>query len=254
MAMSKKRLVAVAFTLVVLGTILGGIQFVEEARANFSPKNPIITINSPMPYHTYNITSITINVTVRTAFDYFNDSNNGAGSRTITYSLDYQTPVKMVSYFKDEGLFTISTAEKTITGLTSGRHTLEITATNNYSAWNPNFVLTGKNTTIFFGDACLPNPIPLNPTMKPTPTTKPSPKNTASPSPTPSPTLSTTIAPSSTPSPTPITTTEPTSTPKHQTGFFGTNLPTEAGYAAIAAAAVVIAVGVVLFYFRRIRK
>ena len=89
----------------------------------------------------------------------------------------------------------------------------------------------------------IPSPSP-NPTSPPFTTEMPSqnPNPTMSPSPTfptPTPTLTPTIA--------------ATSTPKPQTGFLGTNLPIEYGYA-IVAVLVIAVVGVCLFYLRRPRK
>jgi hypothetical protein len=78
------------------------------------------------------------------------------------------------------------------------------------------------------------------PTLKPTlPTSKPSPS--------PSPTVAPTIDP----------TMEPTSTPqaeKQQTGFLGTGLPMEYGYAIVAVVAIMVVAGLSLACFEKYRK
>jgi hypothetical protein len=56
----------------------------------------------------------------------------------------------------------------------------------------------------------------------------------------------------STSSPSP--TIAPTSTPQKQTGFLGTNLPTEYGYAIVAVLAVAVVAGLSLAYFKKLRK
>jgi hypothetical protein len=66
----------------------------------------------------------------------------------------------------------------------------------------------------------------------------------ASPSPSPSPTPSPTIKP----------TIEPTSTPKRTTGFLGTSLPKEDGYAIVAVSVILVAAGLSLVYFIRRNK
>jgi hypothetical protein len=48
--------------------------------------------------------------------------------------------------------------------------------------------------------------------------------------------------------------TEPTSTPKQPSGFLGTNLPTEYGYALVAVLVMVAVAGLSLVYFKKLRK
>jgi hypothetical protein len=58
----------------------------------------------------------------------------------------------------------------------------------------------------------------------------------------------------STPSPTLAPTVEPTSTPKQQTGFLGTNLPTEYGYAIVGILVIVVVAGLSMVYLKKLRK
>lgn len=67
-------------------------------------------------------------------------------------------------------------------------------------------------------------------------------------SPSPSPTLS----PS--PAPTLSLIIEPTSTPRQQTGFLGTNLPVEYGYAIVSVLVIILVAGLSLFCFKKLRK
>jgi hypothetical protein len=73
--------------------------------------------------------------------------------------------------------------------------------------------------------------------------------NTATPSPLASPTTEPTLNP-----PTPSPTAEPTSTPTQQTGFLGTNLPTEYGYAIVAVLVIIVVAGLSIVYFKKLRK
>lgn len=62
--------------------------------------------------------------------------------------------------------------------------------------------------------------------------------------------------PSSSPSPSPLLspTIEPTSTPQQKTGFLGTSLPIEYGYAIVAVVVIIVVAGLSLSYFKRLRK
>ena len=68
----------------------------------------------------------------------------------------------------------------------------------------------------------------------------------ASPSPSPSPTLAPTTEPTST--------IEPTSTPEQPTGFLGTSLPVEYGYAIVAALVIAVVAGLSLVYFKKVKR
>jgi hypothetical protein len=57
-----------------------------------------------------------------------------------------------------------------------------------------------------------------------------------------------------TPAPTVSPTLEPTSTPKQPSGFLGTNLPMEYGYALVAVLVVMVVAGLSLVYFKRYRR
>lgn len=61
-------------------------------------------------------------------------------------------------------------------------------------------------------------------------------------------------APSSTLAPTLEPTIEPTSTSEQQTGFLGTNLPTEYGYAIAAVLVIIVVAGLSVVYCKRVRK
>jgi len=51
-----------------------------------------------------------------------------------------------------------------------------------------------------------------------------------------------------------IPTTEPSPTPNHQSGFLGTNLPVEYGYAIVAVLVIVVVAGLSLVYLKKVRK
>jgi hypothetical protein len=54
------------------------------------------------------------------------------------------------------------------------------------------------------------------------------------------------------PAPSPIM--EPTSTPKPPSGFLGTNLPAEYGYALVAVLVIIVVAGLSLVYLKKLRK
>lgn len=89
---------------------------------------------------------------------------------------------------------------------------------------------------------------PSSPTTSPLPSLSPSPSS--------SPSLSPYLSPSTSPTPT-QTTSSATSiipSPKPQSGFLGTSLPLEYGYAIVAVLAIIVVAGLGLVYFKKLRK
>jgi parallel beta-helix repeat protein len=71
---------------------------------------------------------------------------------------------------------------------------------------------------------------------------------------TPTPIPSSSPSPSSTIAPTTEPTLKPTLTPSQQTGFLGTTLPTEYGYAIVAVLVIVIVAGFILVYLKKLKR
>jgi hypothetical protein len=171
-----------------------------------------VTLFSPLN-KTYNGENLVLNLSLHLAGNFAAVDPN----ISMNYSIDetYKGSIPLKSNGKMD-MFTTAIGMVNLPKLTQASHCLTIYLYGlNQGTYEPKY-LSYVNTVYFstFG---------INPTLSPTSTPSPSP--TLSPSPSPLPTLEPAIV--------------PTSTPK-QSGFLGTNLPAEYGYAIIAFAVIVV--------------
>jgi len=134
-----------------------------------------------------------------------------------------------------------------LTELSDGSHQIEIAVY--YHAWGGGGWMGGaiygaepvvkRQFVSFAVNSPLTSP---SPSIEILPSETPS----SSPNPTPSPTLAPTVESTSIP--------EATSIPKQQTGFLGTNLPMEYGYAIVAVLVIIVVAGLSLVYFKKQRR
>jgi hypothetical protein len=226
MAMSKRKFLILAFIIVFSLCINVQNRTIFAAKGNIYPpynnddiSDPSVSIISPSN-QSYSVSNVQLTFMV-----------TGADSSDIVkYSLD--GTIKNSFY----GSKTIS---ENLVGLSEGEHAVQIDVyyIGAKLDWSHSVMQepAEKHQVIQFSVASsLPSP---SPSIEPLPSEAPSP------SPSPSPTLSPTLEP----------TVEPTSTPKPSSGFLGTNLPTEYGYAMVAVLVIAV-VGLSLVYLRRLRK
>ena len=230
MAMGKKTILAVAFTLVLLASMLAGVQFVKVARANFGPRLDLkLTINSPqnMTYTERNVSLVGSTVAQVDNWNWKLMGNESYVSEDIGIKLD------------DRWIGNVdatSTRKIQLINFTEVREQKNEEGTVIFHNCFYNFTLPlkdlseGSHLLVVNTDT---DRAEISFTIN---TATPSPNITSSPSPTIEPTA------------------KPTSTPNHQSGFLGTNLPLEYGYALLAVLVVLVVAGLSLAYFKKLRK
>jgi len=226
MATNKKKVLVIAFTSVLLFSVTLGLPFVNLAKANFvgvRPSIPIATFQSPALNKTYTVNEIPV------IFDVDVGSGHGGTGRIEGYYFLDGTILGKVS-----GITHVSISDE-MTKLSEGKHQLSVQVISTDIAGG---ATQNEQKVLFYVDTV------GSFSLSPSPSMEPSPSPTPSPIPTPSPTLSPTLEP----------TTEPSSTLKQKTGFLGTNLPTEYGYALVAVLVMVAVAGLSLVYFKKLRK
>jgi hypothetical protein len=186
--------------------------------------NPIISIMSPSN-ETYNTNKVTLIVIINNASD------------------SDKTEIKLDGISKGQ-LFGSDTFKLDVTGLSEGSHQIETDV--HYHMWVVSGVIYGQRDTRLelvvkrqFVSFTVHSSSPT-----PSPSIEPSPSVAPSPSPTSAPTIEPTTEP----------TIVPTSTPSPQSGFLGTSLPTEYGYAIIAVLIIAVVAGLSFVYLKRLRK
>jgi hypothetical protein len=129
---------------------------VKEGKANFfpfEPTNPIIIIESPTN-STYNVTSLTLNVTIKTMKTLFEDTNPEQlpnATRLVTYTLDGEKPkvITEISYNPNVtvGSSVIFTGIAVLPELTEGPHNVTVHAEYDY---NPYDIHRESESSVYF--------------------------------------------------------------------------------------------------------
>ena len=212
----KKTLLATITLTFLLVLMLTGFHSVKVTNAQFpSPPASPIFITSPSNATSYSINLLNLNASIEGMIA----SNENI---SMAYSLDAGDNISLPISYQDNGVpFTAIIIGATILPpLLNGNHS--ITVYVEFDEYNvgvggtfyPKYVASESSLVNFTIDA-IPQP-------------------TTTPSPSPSPSLS--------------------PTPKHQTGFFGTNLPVEYGYAIVAVLVIIAVAGLSLVYLKKRRK
>jgi hypothetical protein len=238
--MNKKGIFSIAFILVMLVLIPFGVALEVEADPFVligivppysQTKPPNVTILEPENYTSYNSNQLWLylNTTIENIYP-----AQGTWVGEIWYKADWETNYTVVYNHNEIWNGSIS-RYCPLNNIPEGNHSVTVIAQGegNYYAFPEtgstslySFFINGSSTVFFTVD------------------TSPSPSPSPSPTPTTSPIITPTLEP----------TIEPTSTPKQQTGFLGTNLPVEYGYAIVAVLVIVIVAGLSLVYFKKVRK
>jgi hypothetical protein len=216
--MSKKKLVAFTAVLTLLvSTLLGG-QFFNVTRGNMVPAYPLEIKMQSKSNVTYTTNSVSFDFEVvyySDGFSWYSLDGRSTGYRVHEISRGSQSPV----YGGGQSYF-----YELNFALSNGLHTFVVHATQDV----PGKAKDASATVYFTINSTSISP-PLSPSVVTT---------------TPSPIPSAAIEPTS----------EPTLIPKQQTGFLGTNLPVEYGYAIIAAAVIAIVAVAAIALRKRHRK
>ena len=224
----KKALLTIIIVFTLLSLSLVNLSLIDTASAETGGSISFssgITLYSPVN-KTYNGENLLLNLSLHLAGNFASVDPN----ISMNYSID--ETYKGVVPLKSNGqmdMFTTAIGTVNLPKLPQGSHCLTINLYGlNQKTYEPKY-LSYVNTVYFstFG---------INPTLSPTATPSPSPTLSPSPSPTSEPTKA------------------PTSTPKQQTGFLGTNLPTEYGYAIVAVLVLAVVAGLSLVYFMKVKR
>ena len=229
----KKRMFKLSLlVLIITASVLTGAQ-VNPALAQSTIPLPIVTI-LPADDIYYNSSTINMAFTVRIP-----QGSKYTWISWIVYFLDGQEKGEIWPKSTDslDKPFTV-----TLTDVPSGWHSFKV------YAYYPSSIapIIGQATTNFRVSNPTDTSSPSSPTI--------SPSQSSSPSPSSNPSLPPSQSPSSSFTPTPAPATSPPTSiipsPEPQSGFLGTNLPLEYGYAIIAALVIAVAAGLSLVYFR----
>jgi len=253
--MVKKIVATIVFIVILLVSMLNGFQLVELTKANFiilptepNTDPPQLIVHSPLNGSSYH-GEVTLDFTLikPVSWEPQPTANGGktlkvGGIANIHYIID-NLPEPHYLYEEEtnpialDELPRVSNFSKTIKGLPAGEHSIQLVVSSLtwYSPDNSGIYGTSK-PPFYYPNITIADTISF--------AIEPEPTSTISPSPSPSPTHTPIIEP----------TVKPTSTPKPQSGFLGTNLPTEYGYAIIAVLVVAVVAGLSLVYFKKIRK
>jgi hypothetical protein len=135
-AVMKRTALATALILALMVSAVAGAQLNLFAKANFlfPPPNPAITIASPTNSSTYNVSTLSLKVTVTTVKTGY--ETNGV-SRLFTYALDGQNPENITITNSSDAVnagapvFFVGLAN--LTELTEGMHNLTVRVTFDYA-------------------------------------------------------------------------------------------------------------------------
>jgi hypothetical protein len=221
--MSKKKLLAAAFIAVLIVSMLISATYVNEARAEILgplvirwdafPSINEIEISTPRNT-TYTESSVLLNFTLSiygSIGDVGYSIDGGEVERITNLTEIFQEPAP--SLYLPPYVHTIYWGNLTFSDLSQGNHSITVYLGYQHLGSHKRYeVYSFASANFTISTPTLPTEIPFNPS----PTEQP----------TPAPTLSPTL--------------EPTSTPKQQSGFLGTSLPLEYGYAIIAVAVIAV--------------
>lgn len=238
--MNKKRILAVALVLAFIGPLMGQSQLRVFVSANpaYLLYPPFVSLTSPAPMQTINSTFVFLKVHVSNlncGLMSIPDQNENV--RWMHYYLDGQVQTllsfeepKVVIVYDDWVVYGVDSKAVFLAHLSDGTHTLVLEGETTLNR-------TLNLSTHFMVNTAIPSPS-LPPSLEPSPSATPAPSPTASP----------TMAPTLEP------TMEPTLTPQKSSGFLGTNLPMEYGYAILAVLVIMVVAGLSLVYFKNLRK
>ena len=136
-AVMKRKALATALILALLVSAVAGVQLNLFAKANFlfPPPNPTIVITSPTNSSAYNVSTLSLKVTVTTVKTGY--ETNGV-SRLFTYALDGQNPENITitnssSASLPAGAPVFFVGSANLTELTEGMHNLTVRVTFDYA-------------------------------------------------------------------------------------------------------------------------
>ena len=229
MVMSKKKLLTIAFVSILSASMLIGMQLVNVVRA--APAAPRIFLQSPQS-RVYASNYVPLELFANSS----NTPNENVFFVSIVYYVDGQERGDQHSSLP------FSPYYGAIMHLSTGTHTIQVNASAQAYTID-SYTIVYSPISYFDSGKVI---VTVNPPPPSSPSTKPSPSIMPSITPTPSPTpkMQPTIEP----------TIVPTTTPKQPSGFLGTNLPTEYGYAIVAVLVIIAVAGLSLAYFKKFRK
>jgi hypothetical protein len=227
MAMGKKRLlIAVFVALLVASTMLAG-NAINLSKGNFVgwvSIPPTIFFFTPQNNTLYTANNILLAFSISIPKTTTNLVHGGMPWK-ISYKGQYSLDGKVLGQFSglNSTTYLFDIVNENLTGLTNGIHEIQVNAST--YPWPDGEATTHKlqyfTINSSSADPPLSSPTPLEPKDSPFPS---------------------------------IPTIEPTSTPTQQTGFLGTNLPIEYGYAIVAVLVILVVAGLSLIYLRKFRK
>jgi len=150
----KRTALALTFIAAITLSVIAGSQL-SLTKANvfpFEPNNPIIIIESPTN-STYNVTSLTLNVTIKTVKTLFEGTDPAQNTtRVVTYSLDGESPkvITEISYDYNTSLGSINvtfTGLAVLPDLSDGAHNITVHAEYDY---NPYGIHRESESTVHF--------------------------------------------------------------------------------------------------------
>ena len=163
---------AITLILALLFSSVAGTLFVNLATANpaplFYPREPNISIESPTN-RTYNVTSLPLNVTIKT-FNSYQEEYNTNTHRLVSYSLDGENSQFIDDTFQKEvppgyivGEYTIFAASVFLSGLREGSHNLTVRAQYDYTTTydSSHWHFESESSVFFSIDIAEPFPIAL---------------------------------------------------------------------------------------------
>jgi hypothetical protein len=196
--------------------------FLVSANGFIMPRFPSISLVSPVRNGTYTTNTVPLIFTVS----------------TLQYQIDrinYFLDLKILNSYYEKSKVEVSISENLI-HLSEGLHRLDIYAYDGMGDENHlivYFTIDMKNHTTATSN---PSPSASTASLPPSPTTLTSPIISSSDEPTTEPSC------------------QPISSPRQQSGFLGTNLPLEYGYAIVAVLVIIVVAGLSLVYFKKLRK
>jgi hypothetical protein len=235
-ALSKKRILAVALVLALIVPLMGQsqVRFFVLANPVYLRDPPTVSLTSPAPMQTINSTFAFLKVHV---------SLLNAGLKSIP---DQAENVRWMHYYLDGQIQTLLSFEEPKVVVVYDAWVLY--SVDSKAVFLPH-LSDGTHTLVLEGETTLNRTLNLS-THFMVNTAIPNPSSSTSPLPSPTTTPLATLAPTTESTSTP----EPTSTPKPQSGFLGTNLPTEYGYAMMAVLIIIAGLSLFIFKKRKLQK
>jgi len=149
----KRKTLALTFISAIFLSVMTGSQL-SLTKANvfpFEPNNPIIIIESPTN-STYNVTSLTLNVTIKTMKTLFEGTDPAQNTtRVVTYSVDGESPIVITetsyNYNSSLGSNVTFTGSAVLPELPDGLHNITVHAEYGY---NPYDIHRESESSVYF--------------------------------------------------------------------------------------------------------